>query len=162
VTAADVLTLGRAVAGLVVGLRPSFVILMLAIASDWIDGALARRRAPTAYGSRLDLEADSLLTLGSAIAAVRRGAAGMALVAPIARYFVPPLRRALPLARDEVRWDRITGTLQMALFAAALAPWPVARALRVLAGPIAAARCATVAAQVDLGIRARLNSPSTR
>jgi phosphatidylglycerophosphate synthase len=110
------------------------------VITDWLDGPLARRSGPSAHGARFDLEADSLLTLGAAIAAVRRGAPAVSLLAPVARYVVRPAR-----GRDEVRWDRLTGIAQMALFAAAMArvpsTWP--------AVPVTAARCAALMARID-------------
>jgi len=107
---------------------------------DWLDGPLARRAGTTAMGARFDLEADSLLTLGAAIAAVRRGAPPVALLAPIGRNALTPAR-----APDPVRWDRITGVAQMLVLGGALARLPVA----VLWIPVTAARCAALLARLD-------------
>lgn len=138
--AADALTGLRAFCGLVLPFRPSLGILLVGVVSDWLDGPLARRAGTTAVGARFDLEADSLLTLGAAIAAVRRGAPRVTLLAPIARYAIAPA-----LAPDTVRWDRITGVAQMLVFGAALARFPVA----VLWTPVTAARCAALLARLD-------------
>ena len=98
-------------------------------------------------GPRFDLEADSLLTLGAAIAAARVGAPRVVMLAPIARYAVAIIRRG-PLTHDQVRWDRLTGVAQMTVLAAALAPMPV-RVLRILALPVSAARCAAMLVQAE-------------
>ena len=126
-------------------LRPSLGILLIGVVTDWIDGPIARRRAQTAYGAGLDLEADSLLTLGASIAAVRMGAPRVVLLAPFARYVVSPLRR-VSRDPDGARRDRITGVAQMIVLAAALAPRPF-RALGILALPVSAARCAAMLVQ---------------
>lgn len=106
--------------------------------TDWIDGPIARRHGPSAHGAQFDLEADSLLTLGAAIAALRRGAPAVVLLAPVAHYALAPARHP-----DDVRWDRVTGVAQMALLGAAIARLPIAW----LAGPVTAARCAALLAR---------------
>lgn len=141
--AANALTAARAIASVVLIARPSLTLVALAIATDWIDGSLARRGGDTSYGARFDLEADSLLTLGTAIAAVRSGAPIIALVGPVARYAVARVRDPLSLSRREVFLDRATGGPLMAVLIAWLAPSPF-RALRVLTGPVTLARCAAI------------------
>jgi phosphatidylglycerophosphate synthase len=145
--AADALTASRAICGLILPFWPRFPMLVVAVVTDWVDGPLARRWPPTGHGPRFDLEADSLLTLGAAIAAVRVGAPRVAMLAPSARYAVAIIRRR-PLTPDEVRWDRLTGVVQMTVLAAALArmPW---RLLRILALPASAARCAAMLVQAE-------------
>src|SRR5207244_4000750 len=96
--AADALTGFRALCGLVLPFRPSVALLLVGVVTDWLDGPLARRASATAMGARFDLEADSLLTLGAAIAAVRRGLPRVGLLAPIVRYAIAPAR-----AGDETR-----------------------------------------------------------
>ncbi|HEV8534806.1 MAG TPA: CDP-alcohol phosphatidyltransferase family protein [Candidatus Limnocylindria bacterium] len=125
--------------------RPRLAVVLLAAATDWIDGWLARRGGEAGYGARFDLEADSLLTLGAAVAAVRRGATGLVLLPAVARYAVVAVRDPRTLTAEEAAWDRVTGTAQMAVLAAALAPWPF-RAVGLLAGPVSAVRCAALAA----------------
>lgn len=144
--AANTLTSLRVICGLVLlfwpslPLRPSVAVLLLGVVTDWLDGPLARRTVPTPIGARFDLEADSLLTLGAAVAAVRRGAPAVVLVAPFARYGVVPAQD-----RDDVRWDRTTGVTQMLLLAGALARLPVTW----LMIPVTAARCAVLVARVN-------------
>jgi len=138
--AADLLTIFRAVCGLVLPFRPSLRILVAAAASDWLDGPLARRAGSSRHGAMFDIEADSLLTLGAAAAAIRCGAPESVLLAPIARYVIAPAR-----TRDEIRWDRLTGVAQMALLGAAIARLPTAWA----SVPVTAARCAALLARVD-------------
>ncbi|MDQ6857717.1 MAG: CDP-alcohol phosphatidyltransferase family protein [Chloroflexota bacterium] len=140
--AADCITVFRAVCAVAIAIRPSVVLLFVAVVSDWIDGTLARRAGPTSRGARLDLEADSLLTLGAAIAAVRRAAPPVVLLAPVARYAVHLIRPKLD--PDEGRWDRMTGVAQMVTLAAAMARSPFA----VLAVPVSAARMAALAARI--------------
>lgn len=138
--AANALTGARAIASLVVIARPSLALVAFAIATDWIDGSFARRAGDTSYGARFDLEADSLLTLGTAIAAVRSGAPLVALIAPVARYGFAGVRDPRSLSHSEVALDRATGGPLMAVLIAWLAPRPFG-ALRVLTGPVTLARC---------------------
>lgn len=138
--AADSLSIFRVACGVVLAFRPVLPILVAGVVSDWLDGPLARHAPSSSYGARLDLEADSLLTLGAAIAAVRRGAPAVVLLAPVARYLIAPAR-----ARDEVRWDRLTGVAQMALLGALIARIPA----RWAAIPVTAIRCAALAARVS-------------
>lgn len=140
------LTALRAACGLALAIQPSLIVVLIGIVSDWIDGPLARRAGPSAHGARADIEADSILTLGAAIGAARRGAPRLVLIGPIARYAVAMLRRG-PLDRGEVAWDRATGVVQMVVLAAALAPWPVP-GWRALVIPMSAARCAALLAQL--------------
>jgi phosphatidylglycerophosphate synthase len=141
--AANVLTAARAVASVLLIARPSLALVAFAIATDWIDGSLARRGGQRSYGARFDLEADSLLTLGTAIAAVRSGAPMLALVAPVARYAVVGVRDPATLSRGEVFLDRATGAPLMAVLIAWLAPSRFS-ALRGLIGPVTLARCAAI------------------
>jgi phosphatidylglycerophosphate synthase len=143
--AANALTFARAIAGLLLIARPSLALVTFAIATDWIDGSLARRAGDTTYGARFDLEADSLLTLGTAIAAVRSGAPIVALVAPVARYAAVSVRDPQTLSRGEVFLDRATGGPLMAVLIAWLAPSRL-RVLRPLIGPVTLARCAAMGA----------------
>ena len=122
--------------------RPTLWLLVLGVISDWIDGPLARRAPPSRHGAWLDLEADSLLTLGAAIAAVRRGAARVVLLAPVARYAVTAARPRLN--RDEARWDRLTGVAQMVVLGGAIARWPIATPALL----VSAARTAALAARI--------------
>ena len=132
----------RIVCAVGVAQRPSVWLLVLGVVSDWIDGPLARRAPPSRYGARLDLEADSLLTLGAAIAAVRRGAARVVLLAPIARYAITSVRPQL--SEDEARWDRLTGVAQMVVLGGAIARWPIATPALL----VSAARTAALAARI--------------
>ena len=156
--AADTLTVFRALCAIVLGLRPSFLLLLVAVVSDWLDGPLARRGGLTSHGARLDLEADSLLTLGAAVAAVRSGAPRVVLLAPVARYGLQLIRPTLD--PNEVRWDRITGVAQMVVLATAIARLPVAA---FAALPVSAARSAALAARMAprgrLGLTAQPAEP---
>jgi phosphatidylglycerophosphate synthase len=145
--AADGLTALRVLCGAILVVRPSLAVLLVGIVTDWIDGPLARRAGPTARGARFDLEADSILTLGASVAAVRAGGPRVLLVAPALRYAVA-LLGTRPLDRDGILRDRVTGVAQMAVFAAALAPGPL-RVLRLLAVPVSAARCAALLVQAQ-------------
>ncbi|SRR5256885_13458552 len=145
--AADALTALRGLCGALLVVWPSFGVLLVGVLTDWIDGPLARRAGATARGARFDLEADSLLTLGAAVAATRVGGSTVLLVAPVLRYAVAALR-ARPLDNDGVRWDRITGVAQMTVFAALLAAGPM-RGLRYFGVPVSAARCAALLVQAQ-------------
>ena len=124
---------------------PNVRLLAFGIATDWIDGAIARRGDAALYGPRFDLEADSLLTLGAAIAAARRGRGTFLVVAPVARYAVIAVRDPSSSTARERIWDRVTGIAQMAVLVAAVSPFRL-HALWVLAAPVAAVRCAVLAA----------------
>lgn len=137
---ADVLTLSRAatgavLAGLVIsGIRDRTgiagrlswsMILVAATICDWLDGPLARHVGATQFGSVLDIEADSWLTLWSAVSAVTWGdLPHWCLLAPILRYLDPliDLRRGKLPHGGGPWWSRVTGTAQMLLFLTALAP----------------------------------------
>ena len=143
--AANALTAARAIASVVLIARPSLALVAFAIATDWIDGSLARRGGAASYGARIDLEADSSLTLGTAIAAVRSGAPMVALVAPVARYAIAGVRDPLSLSGADVFLDRVTGGPLMAVLIAWLAPARFGP-LRALTGPVTLARCAAMGA----------------
>jgi phosphatidylglycerophosphate synthase len=158
---ADALTFARAGAGMVLAglvasgvqdrLGPAgwigwIVMIVGATACDWLDGPLARRLGPTRGGGALDIEADSWVTLWSAVAAVAWGGLPWwVLLAPIIRYAHPVLdvlAGGLPTGGGPW-WGRVTGTAQMALFVAALAPFDGDlrdTALMVAAIPVAAAQ----------------------
>jgi len=139
---ANALTAFRAFCGVLLLFRPTWLAFSAGVLSDWLDGPLARRAGATAAGARFDLEADSLLTLGAAVAAVRCGAPRVVLLAPIARYGVHRLRPRL--TADETRWDRVTGVAQMALMGAVIARLPA----RWASIPVTAGRCAALAARI--------------
>ena len=139
---ANALTAFRALCGVLLLFRPTSLAFFAGVLSDWLDGPLARRAGATAGGTRFDLEADSLLTLGAAVAAVRCGAPRVVLLAPIARYGVHRLRPRL--TADETRWDRVTGVAQMALMGAVIARLPA----RWASIPVTAGRCAALAARI--------------
>jgi phosphatidylglycerophosphate synthase len=136
---ADLLTALRVLCGALLVVRPALWIFVVGVVSDWLDGPIARRSPASPYGARFDIEADSLLTLGAAIAAVRQRAPAVVLVGPIGRYLIAPA-----ISRDEVRWDRLTGVAQMALLGAIIARLPAGWA----SVPVTAARCAALAARI--------------
>lgn len=138
---ADLLTIGRMTAGtLIIGLLASGtharggpaemlglgLTVIGATALDWLDGPLARRCGPTQLGAVLDIEADSWLTLWSAVGAVVWGGLPwLCVLPPIAHYLHPwlALRQGRLPAGGGPWWSRITGTAQMLLIVAALLPW---------------------------------------
>jgi len=151
-SAADTLTLARANCGaLLAGIVASTVrdrsgtagylawccTLWGATVGDWLDGPLARHVGTSAIGAALDIEADSWLTLWSAVTAIAWGELPpWCAVPPTLRYALPLLamrRGGLPSGGDPW-WGRATGVAQMALIVVALAPTrPDQPALRVLA-----------------------------
>lgn len=140
VSLADAMTLSRAATGaMLVGLVASGIrdrrglagklswslVLLEATAIDWLDGPLARLIGPSQLGGVMDIEADSWLTLWTAISAARwADLPRWCLLPPIIRYLDPILalsRGKLPRGGGPW-WTRLTGTSQMMLFLAALAP----------------------------------------
>lgn len=132
---ADWCTLARAVAlSLTVffadalGPWPVLALCVGAIVADLIDGAVARRRGPTAHGAVLDMEADQLATLQLAMLAAD-DVGLFALALPAYRYgFVLlswwrelPAHDPKPKAGDNRR-ARLICALCMALQLAALVP----------------------------------------
>lgn len=103
-------------------------LVLAAIPADWLDGPLARRLGPSSYGEVFDLEADSWLTLCSALAATTWGGLpAYSAVPALIRYplLLAALRRVpyARLNRDHPRWARPVGMAQMTLYIAALAPF---------------------------------------
>lgn len=140
VSLADVMTLSRAATGaMLAGLVASGIrdrtglagklswslILLEATAIDWLDGPLARLIGPSQLGGVMDIESDSWLTLWTAISAAEwADLPRWCLLPPIIRYLDPILdlsRGKLPRGGGPW-WSRLTGTSQMVLFLAALAP----------------------------------------
>ena len=137
---ADMMTLSRGaasavLAGLVAsGIRDRIglagrlcwsLILLEASAVDWLDGPLARWLGSSSLGKVMDIEADSWLTLWSAVSATAWGdLPAWCLLPPIIRYFDPihDLSRGKLPHGGGPWWSRVTGTAQMVLFLAALAP----------------------------------------
>jgi phosphatidylglycerophosphate synthase len=141
------LTMSRGgVAALLVGLVRAFptppprqvawtafaAVLWSVTVSDWIDGPIARRFGSALGGTRVDLEADSWLTLWVAIAGVRwQRLPRVALAAPLLRYGVV----ALTLIRGSYAsadlgstwWGKGAGVAQMAALLLGLAPLPEGR-----------------------------------
>lgn len=101
------------------------LVVLTATVSDWLDGPLGRREGATLFGSSLDIESDSWLTLWSAVAAILMGGLPwIVLLPPLVRYLHPLL--ALRAGKVPVGggpwWSRVTGMLQMAMLMAAFAP----------------------------------------
>lgn len=121
--------------------------------SDWLDGPLARRRGATRLGAALDIEADSWLTVWAAAAAAAWGGLPRwCLVAPLLHYLHP--LRALRMGRLPTGggpwWARATGTAQMALFLAALAPVGPRLSPQAFAAATAVIGVAQIVAQLAL------------
>lgn len=106
--------------------RPQTVLAVLAATvTDWCDGPLARRFGPTRLGAVMDIEADSLLTVALAAAAVRWGGLSrLALIPPVVRYgdLVRTVRRGTVFTGDAIWWRRAAGGAQMLCLLLALAP----------------------------------------
>ncbi len=164
VSTADVMTLSRGASGAVLaGLVASGIrdrerlagklgwslILFEATVIDWLDGPLARKLGPSRLGMVMDIEADSWLTLWSGISAVTWGELPRwCLLPPMMRYLDPLIdlcRGKLPHGGGPW-WSRVTGTGQMVLLLAALAPLKgrrremVMRVVRVAALPVSGAQ----------------------
>lgn len=119
----------------------AWVVAVLACSvADWLDGPLARRAGTAGpAGAWLDLEADSWLTLWTAVAACRTRSLGWwCLVAPVARYAVAGPWRPRPPGREAL-WRRLAGASQMAVLLAALSPSAGLRNIARGAAPVGAA-----------------------
>ena len=130
--------------------KVAFGLLVGAVTTDLIDGLLARQNGPTRLGAVLDIEADSLLTLGAAAAATAWGdLPRTALLPPALRYRDPILafRRGEEPSGGGPWWCRASGAMQMAVFLAALSPMPYwsGRRLRPAALAVFVAQLATQA-----------------
>ncbi|HTE85943.1 MAG TPA: CDP-alcohol phosphatidyltransferase family protein [Dehalococcoidia bacterium] len=154
------LTCGNVIAGLVVSdvrdrLGPAGLLawslgLFGATALDWLDGPLARRTGATRHGAVLDIEADSWLTLWSAVAAASWGELPRwVIVPPLLRYLHPllDLRDGMLPSGGGPLWSRVTGIGQGGLMLAALAPFrrrPRRLVLTGLAGVISGSQTTTL------------------
>jgi phosphatidylglycerophosphate synthase len=164
-TLADMLTISRAASGAVLaGLmtsgirnRKGFVgwigllmPLLGATATDWLDGPLARYTGPTRLGGVLDIEADSWVTLWSAVGAITWGELpAWSILPPILRYLDPLhslMHGKLPQGGGPW-WCRVTGICQMGLFFVALTPIDFQKRKQILTAvalPITSAQCGAV------------------
>jgi phosphatidylglycerophosphate synthase len=171
---ADLLTLSRAAMGAVLaglvasGIRDRagiagqmswWMTLLGATAFDWLDGPLARRLGATQLGGALDIEADSWLTLWSAAGAVAWGDLPVwCLLPPIFRYLDPLIdmqRGKLPRGGGPW-WSRVTGTGQMLLILAALAPLAGHQRKQAIAGaafPVSSGQSVTLLILIARKIR---------
>lgn len=182
VSLADMMTLSRAVTGAILaGLVASGIrdrtglagklswslILLEATAIDWLDGPLARLIGSSQLGGVMDIESDSWLTLWTAICAAEwADLPYWCLLPPIIRYLDPILdlsRGKLPRGGGPW-WSRLTGTSQMMLFLAALAPlkgqWHerVMRVVRMVVLPVSVGQ--GIAIVVLLGRKFREEAPA--
>ena len=137
------------------------LVVLTATVSDWFDGMLGRREGITKFASTLDIEADSWLTLWSAVAAILLGGLPwICLLPPVVRYIHPILAlRAgkLPIGGGPW-WSRVTGMTQMAVLMAGFAPitGPARDAiLEVIIWPVSLAQLATMLALLALRRRQR-------
>ncbi len=132
------------------------LVVLTATVSDWLDGPLGRREGATLFGSSLDIESDSWLTLWSAVAAILLGGLPwIVLLPPVVRYIHPLL--ALRAGKVPVGggpwWSRVTGMTQMALLLAAFAPVTGAARdaiLGIVVWPVSLAQLGTMLALLAL------------
>jgi len=164
-TLADALTISRAATGAVlVGLMTSgirnrkgiagwiglLMPLLGATATDWLDGPLARYAGPTRLGGVLDIEADSWLTLWSAVAAITWGELPAWSILPPILHYLDPLyslmHGKLPQGGGPW-WCRVTGISQMGLFFIALTPLDFQKRRQILTAvalPVSSAQCSAI------------------
>ena len=164
-TLADALTISRAACGAVLaglmtaGIRNRkgfagwiglLIPLLGTTATDWLDGPLARYAGPTRLGGVLDIEADSWLTLWSAVGAITWGELpAWSILPPILRYLDPlysSMQGKLPQGGGPW-WCRVTGTSQMGLFFVALTPIDFQMRKQILTAvalPVSSAQCAAI------------------
>ncbi len=140
---ADLVTAVRAALALVVAaLGPDgagLVLVVVALALDWVDGRVARRTGTaSAFGARFDMETDAfLIAVLSAYAAPAYGWWVLAIGG--ARYALWLAERVLPWLRRPVPpryWRKVVAAVQGVVLAAAgsgLLPYPLAEALLVVA-----------------------------
>ena len=140
---ADAVTLVRAALAVVVAVigptGPGLVLVVVALALDWVDGQVARRtQTESASGARLDMEADAfLIAVLSVYVAADVGWWVLAIGA--ARYVLWLAERVLPWLRRPVPpryWRKVVAAVQgvvLAVAASGLVPDPLATAALVVA-----------------------------
>ena len=140
---ADIITGSRAALAVVVAaIGPDgtgLVLVVVALALDWVDGQVARRTGTeSAFGARFDMETDAfLIAVLSWYVAAEVG--WWVLLIGAARYLLWLAERVLPWLRRPVPpryWRKVVAAAQGVLLAAAASgvlPLPVAEALLVAA-----------------------------
>ena len=138
-----------------------------ALASDGVDGWLARRRGLASdFGARFDMETDALLVVALALLVFAAGQAGaFVLLSGLLRYLfaaagalVPALRAPLPPSRRR----KIVCVAQTALLIVALVPWIAAPAGAMLCAVGLALLLSSFAADCAGMLSGRRGSPIMR
>src|SRR4029077_8057394 len=137
----------------------ALLVFLGAAATDALDGPLARRRGPTAFGAALDPLADKVLVVGTLAALAIRGLApAWALVLIFARELVATeVRARAPHALSASMDGKAKTVLQIASIALLLATaaWPAARLAATANALLVAATALTVLSGVRLVLRAK-------
>ncbi len=142
---ADAITAVRAALAVTVAVigptGPGLVLVVVALALDWVDGQVARRTGTTsAFGARFDMEADAFLILVLSVY-VAPAVGWWVLLIGAARYLLWLAERVWPWLRRPVpprHWRKVVAAVQgigLAVAASGLLPAPVDQA--VLLGALA-------------------------
>ena len=137
----------------------ALLVFLGAAATDALDGPLARRRGPTAFGAALDPLADKVLVVGTLAALAIRGVApAWAVVLIFARELVAiEVRARAPHAVGASTDGKAKTVLQVGAIALLLATaaWPAAGLATAANALVVAATALTLLSGVRLVLRAK-------
>jgi CDP-diacylglycerol--glycerol-3-phosphate 3-phosphatidyltransferase len=137
----------------------ALLVFLGAAATDALDGPLARRRGPTAFGAALDPLADKVLVVGTLAALTIRGIApAWAIVVIFARELIAiEVRARAPRVLGASMDGKAKTVLQIAAIAMLLATagWPAAGLAATANGLLVSAVALTVLSGVRLVLRAK-------
>jgi phosphatidylglycerophosphate synthase len=166
--------LGRLIGGLTISTGIALTIFLCGIATDILDGHIARRTAmQSKLGQIADAEADFCLYLALTIILLRNGELLPWVGLVIVRRFIIPLVAVLlsylafasPVRFGSTVWGKYAGLAQCAYFFVLLTPTPLFPLVLLLKTPLLVVMiCLLIiapAAQVGVNMRARIDSPKT-
>ncbi|GAB6984117.1 CDP-alcohol phosphatidyltransferase family protein [Nocardioides pyridinolyticus] len=124
---ADAITLARALLAVTVAVAgpdgAGLVLVVVALALDWVDGQVARRTGTVSdFGARFDMETDAFLILVLSAYAVPEHGAWVLLIG-LARYLLWLAERVLPWLRKPVPpryWRKVVAAVQGIVLAVAV------------------------------------------
>lgn len=166
--------LGRLLGGLVIPSEVALTIFLYGIATDILDGYIARRTATQSkLGQIADAEADCCFYLSLTIVLLHNGVLSLWVGLVMLLRFLIPLAMALlsylacahPVRFGSTPWGKCAGLAQCLYFLVVLTPAPLSAFTHLLNTPLLSITiCFLVtapAAQVAATLRARMNSRET-